>query len=95
MKEKRSRSLLRLGLAAALACGMTPAVALAEPEAQITERPPHRGGGGAGGGRRGRRREEAERMLDAARSTWNDPSFQKVAQNVEAMLARQSPCGQQ
>ena len=42
MKEKRSRSLLRLGLAAALACGMTPAVALAEPEAQNTETPPPR-----------------------------------------------------
>ena len=40
MREKRSRSLLRLGLAAVLACGMTPAVALAEPEAQITETPP-------------------------------------------------------
>ena len=41
------------------------------------------------------RREEAERMLDAARSTWSDPSFQTVAQNIEDMLARQSPCGQQ
>ena len=40
MKEKRQGSLLRLGLAAALACGMAPAVALAEPEAQITETPP-------------------------------------------------------
>ncbi len=40
MREKRSRSLLRLGLAAMLACGMTPAVAVAEPEAQITETPP-------------------------------------------------------
>lgn len=41
MKEKRSRSLLRLGLAAALACGMTPAAALAG-EGQIEETPPHR-----------------------------------------------------
>lgn len=39
MKEKRSRSLLRLGLAAALACGMTPAAALAG-EGQIEETPP-------------------------------------------------------
>ena len=31
MKEKRQGSLLRLGLAAALACGMTPAAAFAEP----------------------------------------------------------------
>ena len=42
MRERRQGSLLRLGLAAALACGMTPAVALAEPEGQITETPPHR-----------------------------------------------------
>lgn len=42
MREKRSRSLLSLGLAAALACGMMPAAALAEPEGQITETPPHR-----------------------------------------------------
>ncbi|WP_304598163.1 hypothetical protein [Adlercreutzia caecimuris] len=40
MREKRSRSLLSLGLAAALACGMVPAAALAEPEGQITETPP-------------------------------------------------------
>ena len=40
MREKRRGSLLRLGLAAVLACGMPPAVALAEPEAQITEPPP-------------------------------------------------------
>ena len=40
MREKRQGSLLRLGLAAVLACGMLPAVALAEPEAQITETPP-------------------------------------------------------
>ena len=42
MREKRSRSLLRLGLAAVLACGMLPATAAAEPEGQITETPPHR-----------------------------------------------------
>ena len=42
MREKRRGSLLRLGLAAALACGMAPAVAFAAPEAQITETPPHR-----------------------------------------------------
>ncbi|MCR2038524.1 hypothetical protein [Adlercreutzia caecimuris] len=42
MREKRRGSLLRLGLAAALACGMMPAAALAEPEGQITETPPHR-----------------------------------------------------
>ncbi|WP_255202147.1 hypothetical protein [Adlercreutzia caecimuris] len=42
MREKRRGSLLRLGLAAALACGMVPAAALAEPEGQITETPPHR-----------------------------------------------------
>ena len=42
MREKRRGSLLRLGLAAALACGMGPAAALAEPEGQITETPPHR-----------------------------------------------------
>ncbi len=42
MKEKRQGSLLRLGLAAALACGMAPAAAFAEPQAQITETPPHR-----------------------------------------------------
>ena len=40
MREKRQGSLLRLGLAAVLACGMLPAVALAEPEAQITQTPP-------------------------------------------------------
>ena len=42
MREKRRGSLLSLGLAAALACGMTPAVALAEPEGQGTQTPPHR-----------------------------------------------------
>ncbi|MCR2028149.1 hypothetical protein [Adlercreutzia muris] len=42
MREKRRGSLLRLGLAAALACGMMPAAAFAEPEGQITETPPHR-----------------------------------------------------
>ena len=42
MREKQRGSLLSLGLAAVLACGMLPAVALAEPEAQITEPPPHR-----------------------------------------------------
>ena len=42
MREKRRGSLLSLGLAAVLACGMLPAVALAEPEAQITQTPPHR-----------------------------------------------------
>ncbi len=42
MREKRSRSLLRLGLAAVLACGMLPATAAAEPEDQITETPPQR-----------------------------------------------------
>ena len=43
MREKRRGSLLRLGLAAALACGMMPAAALAEPEGQGTQTPPHRG----------------------------------------------------
>ena len=42
MREKRAVSLLTLGLAAALACGMFPAAALAKPEAQGTETPPHR-----------------------------------------------------
>ena len=42
MREKRRGSLLRLGLAAVLACGMLPAAALAEPEGQSTETPPHR-----------------------------------------------------
>ena len=42
MRERRQGSLLSLGLAAALACGMVPAAALAEPEDQITETPPHR-----------------------------------------------------
>ena len=45
MREKRRGSLLSLGLAAALACGMVPAAALAEPPAKITETPPHRGVG--------------------------------------------------
>ena len=40
MREKRAVSLLSLGLAAALACGMFPAAALAEPEGQGTETPP-------------------------------------------------------
>ncbi len=40
MREKRRGSLLSLGLAAALACGMMPAAALAESEGQITETPP-------------------------------------------------------
>ena len=40
MREKRRGSLLSLGLAAALACGMVPAAALAEPQDQITETPP-------------------------------------------------------
>ena len=42
MRERRQGSLLSLGLAAALACGMMPAAALAESEGQITETPPHR-----------------------------------------------------
>ena len=42
MRAKRQRPLLSLGLAAALACGMMPAAALAEPEGQGTETPPHR-----------------------------------------------------
>ncbi len=42
MREKRRGSLLSLGPAAVLACGMLPAVALAEPEAQGTQTPPHR-----------------------------------------------------
>lgn len=42
MREKRRGSLLSLGLAAVLACGMLPAVALAEPEDQGTQTPPHR-----------------------------------------------------
>ena len=42
MREKRAVSLLSLGLAAALACGMFPAAALAEPEGEFTETPPHR-----------------------------------------------------
>lgn len=40
MKQKRRGSLLRLGLAAALACGMVPATALAAPESPSTETPP-------------------------------------------------------
>ncbi|MCR2028141.1 hypothetical protein N1614_09875 [Adlercreutzia muris] len=40
MREKRRGSLLSLGLAAVLACGMLPAVALAEPEGQGTQTPP-------------------------------------------------------
>ncbi len=42
MRERRQGSLLSLGLAAALVCGMVPAAALAEPEGQIIETPPHR-----------------------------------------------------
>ncbi len=42
MPTKRRGSLLRLGLAAALACGMMPAAALASPEDPSTETPPHR-----------------------------------------------------
>lgn len=40
MSTKRRGSLLRLGLAAVLAYGMTPAAALANPEGQSTETPP-------------------------------------------------------
>lgn len=40
MREKRRGSLLRLGMAAALALGMTPAAAFADPGAEITETPP-------------------------------------------------------
>ena len=43
MRERRQGSLLSLGLAAALACGMVPAAALAEPEGQIIETPPPSG----------------------------------------------------
>ena len=50
MKEKRQGSLLRLGLAAALACGMAPAAAFAEPQAPITGGPAPAGGVGRGGG---------------------------------------------
>ncbi len=42
MRERRQGSLLSLGRAAVLACGMRPAVALAEPEGQGTQTPPHR-----------------------------------------------------
>ena len=42
MREKRAVSLLALGRAAGLACGMVPAAALAETVGQITETPPHR-----------------------------------------------------
>ena len=42
MREKRRGSLLRLGLAAALACGMAPAAAFAQPEQRIEQTPPHR-----------------------------------------------------
>ena len=42
MREKRAVSLLALGLAAALACGMFPAAAPAQPEGQGTGTPPHR-----------------------------------------------------
>ena len=40
MSEKRRGSLFRLGMAAALALGMVPAAAFADPEAQVTETPP-------------------------------------------------------
>lgn len=40
MSEKRRGSLLRLGLAAVLACGMIPAAAFADPDVQIEETPP-------------------------------------------------------
>ena len=42
MSEKRRGSLLRLGMAAALALGMVPAAAFADPENDFTETPPHR-----------------------------------------------------
>lgn len=42
MRANLRGSLLRLGLAAALVCGITPAVALAEPKGKSTETPPHR-----------------------------------------------------
>ena len=42
MREKRRGSLLSLGLAAVLACGMLPAVALAAPEGQGTQTTPQR-----------------------------------------------------
>lgn len=40
MRKKRVTSLLSLGLAAALVCGMMPAAALAQPEGQSAETPP-------------------------------------------------------
>ena len=40
MREKRQGSLLSLGLAAMLACGMLPVTAAAEPEGTFTETPP-------------------------------------------------------
>ena len=40
MNEKRRGSLLRLGLAAALTCGLLPATALAQPEAGKAQTPP-------------------------------------------------------
>lgn len=44
MRVKRQGSLLRLGLAAALVCGMIPAAASASAdEDKITETPPQRG----------------------------------------------------
>lgn len=42
MREKRRGSLLSLGLAAVLTCGMMPTAALASPEDSSTETPPHR-----------------------------------------------------
>ncbi|WP_296011878.1 hypothetical protein [uncultured Adlercreutzia sp.] len=42
MREKRRGSLFRLGLAAVLAAGLVPAAAFADPDAEITETPPHR-----------------------------------------------------
>ena len=43
MSERRRGSLLRLGLAVALTCGMVPATALAMPKIANMETPPHRG----------------------------------------------------
>lgn len=43
MSERRRGSLLRLGLAVVLTCGMVPATALAVPKGANMETPPHRG----------------------------------------------------
>ena len=40
MSEKRRGSLFRLGMAAALALGMVPAAAFADPEGDFAETPP-------------------------------------------------------